>query len=172
VRRLLFLLVLVLASACSAELSTPAPPELELPNDPRIVVRHDLVPLSLPGDCGSALHALIDTTSPLAAPITLADVERRTSALGNRPAPVIAILGRVSLNFTVDGNPVEARPAWVLYWTGEMTHLPSGGPFIPPQPGITPPPRQVWMSTTSMAVFDAVTGETLVGVQCGLTRVE
>jgi hypothetical protein len=171
-RRLSLLLALALTAACSAEQTTPAPPVLELPNDPRIVVRHDPTPLSLPGDCGADLHATINTAPPLAAPIGRAEVERRTNPFGSRPAPVIAMLGRVSLNFTVDGNPIDARPAWVLYWTGEMTHLPSSGPFIPPQPGVTPPPRAVWISTTSMAVIDAVTGEAIVGVQCGLTLVE
>jgi hypothetical protein len=173
-KRSLLLLALVLTAACSAESPTPVPPTvLELPNDPPIVVKHDPVPLSLPGDCGGALRALIDTASPLAAPITRADVEQRTNPLGTRPAPVIAMLGRVSLSFLDrDANPITERPAWVLYWTGEMTSPPSGGPFIPRQPGVTLPPRPVWMSTTSMAVIDAVTGEMLAGAQCGMTRVE
>ena len=119
------------------------------------------------------LHALIDTSSPLVAPITTMDIERRTNPLGNRSAPVIAMLGRVSLNFSDhDGNPIQARPAWVLYWTGEMSRLPSGGPFIPRQPGVTPPARPVWISTTGMSVIDAATGNILVGVQCGLRQVE
>jgi hypothetical protein len=165
------LLALALTAACSAEQTTPAPPVLELPNDPRIVVRHDPTLLSLPGDCGASLHATIDTT-PLAVPISRAEVELRTNPLGSRPAPVIAMLGRVSLNFTVDGNPIEARPAWVLYWTGEMTRPPSGGPFIPHQPGVTLLPQPERIYTTSMAVIDAVTGEAIVGAQCGVTYIE
>ena len=172
-RSFLLLLAVGMAAACSAETPTPVPAVHDLPIDPRIAVRHDAVPLSLPEDCGGRLHALIDTTSPLAAPITRADVEHRTNPRGDRPTPVIAMLGRVTLNFVDrDANPIQARPAWVLYWTGQMSRLPSGGPFIPPQPGVTLPPRPVWMSTTSMAVIDAVTGEILVGVQCGLKRVE
>ncbi len=52
--------------------------------------------------------------------------------------------------------------------TTEMNKLPSGGPFIP---GAAPTTRPVYISTASITVVDALSGEAFWGMGCGIVRV-
>jgi hypothetical protein len=127
------------------------------------------MPLSLSGDCARP-DVLLDTASPGTAVVSEVDAERRSGGMGDgRPADS-AVLGRVTMATSDShGNPIQARTAWVLYWSGLMHKLPSGGP--PNKIGANPTTRPVFYSTASLMVIDALTGDALVAEGCGVTRI-
>jgi len=124
----------------------------------------------MPADCLTGRPDLVvDTTAALVVPTTAAEIERLTNPLQNRPAPAAIVLAQVTMHLQEqNGRWIDQRPAWVVYRTGEMNKLPSGGPFIP---GAAPTTRPVYMSTASITVVDALTGEAFWGMGCGIVRV-
>lgn len=120
----------------------------------------------LPADCDRS-PIIVDATSIPATHITRSDAESRSGGMGDGKPALTAVLGRVTMtNPRIDfkGNPIDARLVWVLGWTGLMHRLPSGGP--PYRPNATP--RAVVYSTASVLVMDALTGDVIVGIACGL----
>lgn len=164
---LLLLLPVALTAACASQTPVPETSAPDLPNDPRIVIRPNPVQASMPSDCVRP-DFVLDTTSPPSVPITRSQVEQRTDPLGDRPTPLAVVLGRVTMNLQDSrGDLIRSRPAWVVYRTGMMNRLPSGRPF---SPGASPTSRPVYLSTASIAVVDATTGEGLWAMACGIVR--
>lgn len=169
-KRLLLLLALALTAACSAEQTPPAPPVLELPNDPPLVVRPNPVPVSMPADCFMYADFVLDASLGLSVPTTRADAEQRTNPVGNLPAPDAVVLGRLTMKMRDRyGDPVQSRPVWVVYRIGPPSKLPSGGGF---NPGAPPTARPVYVSTASVTVLDALNGEHLWATGCGIKELE
>jgi hypothetical protein len=67
------------------------------------------------------------------------------------------------------GSLVQSRPVWVVYRIGPPSKLPSGGAFIP---GAPPTTRPVYVSTASITVLDAVTGDHLWAMGCGIEELK
>jgi hypothetical protein len=121
----------------------------------------------MPSDCVRS-DFVLDTASPPTVPVTRSQVEQSTDPLGDRPAPLAVVLGRLTMNLQDSrGDLIRSRPAWVVYRTGMMNKLPSGGPVFP---GASPTTRAVYLSTASIAVVDATTGEGIWGIACGIVR--
>ena len=168
-RRLLAVAGLAVFCACAG--ATPQPQLTASPSvGPHTIVRTNPAPASMPADCLSARPDLVvDTTPGLNVPTTVTEVERLTNPIGNRPAPDAIVLAQVTMNLQDrNGHWIAQRPAWVVYRTGEMSKLPSGGPF---KPGASPTTRPVYMSTASVTVVDAFTGEAFWGMLCGIVQV-
>jgi hypothetical protein len=134
-----------------------------------MVASPGLMPLSLPGDCARP-DVLLDVISPSSAVLTQVEAESRSGGMGDgRPADS-AVLGRVTMaRSDFYGNPIQARPAWVLYWAGLMHRLPSGGPAV--KFDAPPTTRPLFYSTAAVMVIDAITGDALLGVSCGVRRI-
>ena len=89
--------------------------------------------------------------------------------MGDGKPALTAVVGRVTMtNPSTDfkGNKIDARLVWVLAWTGLMHSLPSGGP--PSRPNAAP--RAPQYSTASVLVIDALTGDVIVGIACGIVQ--
>jgi hypothetical protein len=165
---LLVLLPFTLIAACTPQIAVPQPTALDLPNDPRFIVRNDPTPMSLPGDCAGS-DLLIDNASPAQALVSRQQAESKAGGMGDQRPADSAVLGRVTMpRPDFNGNPVRARPAWVLYWSG-LTHRLLGG--IPAKLDAPPTTQPVFYSTASVMVIDASTGEDLWGMNCGIVRV-
>lgn len=168
--RFLLLVALALLTACSVELPPAAVPVNELPSDPPIVARPNPPLASMPADCFMRSDFVLDTTSLPTVPITRAEVELRTNPFGDRPMPVAVVLARLTMSLTDrHGNPLQSRPVWVVYRTGLMSKLPSGGPLIPGGGPVTT--RPIYRSTASVTVLDAVTGEGIWATSCGIVQI-
>ena len=132
-------------AGCTAQLPLPADAALDLPNDPRIVLRRD-PSWTLPADC-QVPDLQIDTAAAPPAPISRSEAERRSGGMGDGRAADQAVLGRVTMSRSdIKGNPIQARPAWILYWSGLMHKLPSNGPR-PLNPDAAATARPVFYST-------------------------
>jgi hypothetical protein len=162
------LLAFTLIAACKSQIAVPQPTAPDLPNDPRFVVRNDPTPLSLPGDCARS-DLLIDNGPPPHALVSREEAESKAGGMGDQRPADSAVLGRVTMpRPDFNGNPIRARPAWVLYWSG-LTHRVLGG--IPAKLDAPPTTQPVFYSTASVMVIDASTGEGLWGMNCGIVRV-
>jgi hypothetical protein len=163
------LLAFTLIAACTSQTAVPQPTALDLPDDPRIVVTANPISASMLSDCVRS-DFVLDTASPPTVPVTRAQVEQSADPLGDRPAPLAVVLGRLTMNLQDSrGDLIRSRPAWVVYRTEMMNKLPRGAGFsralprlrvpctYPPRrsPSLTQPPAKAsgeWPAASSAPV--------------------
>ena len=123
---------------------------------------------TLPADCDRR-PIVVDQTSVPATHLSRAEAEARSAFLGDGKPARTAVLGRVTMtspSADFGGNPIDARLVWILSWTGLTHRTPSSGPYIP-----NAPPPGTFYSTASVLVMDALSGDMIVGIACGIVLV-
>lgn len=141
---------------------------LELRNDDFVARTRVAAAPAMPADCDRHLVA-VDQTSIPATHLSRSEAEARSAFLGDGKPARTAVLGRVTMtspSADFRGNPIDARLVWILSWTGLMHRTPSSGPYIP-----NAPPPGIYYSTASVLVIDALSGDLIVGIACGIVRV-
>lgn len=168
-RRLIAAAGLAVFSACAGAMPQPEP-TVSPSVGPEAALRVNPAPATMPADCLIGRPDLVvDVNAALNVPTTATQVERLTNPLGNRPVPDAIVLAQLTMHSQDrNGNWIDRRPAWVVYRTGEMNKLPSGGPVIP---WASPTTRPVYRSTASITAVDALTGEVFWAMMCGIVRV-
>ena len=142
--------------------ATPAPTAVE-----SVPSLQQSLPAGVPADCDRPTVRLEFGQLP-SVPTAPSDAVRQTDLYGYRPAPVAVVLARASwAGQDVHGVFVSRRPVWLVYRTGLMNSLPSGGVYLKdasPRPTVT-------LSTAIVSIVDAVSGEGLMEIGCGLIEV-
>jgi hypothetical protein len=157
----------VSASSVDGAAIDPVEPTASALRRDLLIARAGATTKVLPADCDRAPIA-VDTTSIPTTHITRSDAEGRSGGMGDGKPALTAVLGRVTMtNPRTDfrGVAIDARLVWVLGWTGLMHNLPSSGPYVP-----NAAPRTVQYSTASILVIDALTGDAIIGIACGIVR--